>query len=382
MNLLVLCSWYPNSKNSISGVFILEQVKALSCVGIKPVVFYPLDKTIEEGKIQLAFEDGIKTYRANTYFLKNSKISEMNSVRLTLKYLKIIIKENSIQLIHSHVCYPAGFIAAISKKLNYIPYVITEHMSYIASYAKKPYNWILFKYAYKNAEKVITVSKFLQKELQELGFIFNGEVIGNLVNLSDYSICQRDRRKNEFNILFIGLMDKTEIKGLQFFIPALAEYIKNNTQFDIRFNLAGDGVKRKSYENMCQELGIADNCHFYGGVDKSTIPEILKDNDFLVLPSLKETFGSVLIEAMAGGKPVLATNCGGPNEFVNENVGILVERGSIEALKNGIDSMINKYDEFHPEYIRNYVMNNYSYEAVGNKLKTIYNYILRNDGEK
>lgn len=56
----------------------------------------------------------------------------------------------------------------------------------------------------------------------------------------------------------------------------------------------------------------------------------------LVLPSLKETFGSVFIEAMAGGKPVLATNCGRPDEFVNENVGILVDSGSIKALKNGI----------------------------------------------
>lgn len=97
---------------------------------------------------------------------------------------------------------------------------------------------------------------------------------------------------------------------------------------------------------------------------------------FLVLPSIKETFGCVLIEAMACGKPVLATKSGGPNEFVNNNVGILVEPKNEKALEEGIDLIIKRYDTFDPEYIRKYVVDNYSYDIIGQKIRKVYDDIL------
>ncbi|MCS4463563.1 glycosyltransferase [Clostridium botulinum] len=102
----------------------------------------------------------------------------------------------------------------------------------------------------------------------------------------------------------------------------------------------------------------------------------MKRSDFLVLPSIKETFGCVLIEAMACGKPVLATKSGGPNEFVNNNVGILVEPKNEKALEEGIDLIIKRYDTFDPEYIRKYVVDNYSYNIIGQKIRKVYDDIL------
>ncbi len=97
---------------------------------------------------------------------------------------------------------------------------------------------------------------------------------------------------------------------------------------------------------------------------------------FLVLPSVKETFGSVLIEAMAAGKPVLATKCGGPDEFVIKDVGILVEKKSEEALEKGLIYIIENYEKFNSYNIRKYAVENYSYEAIGNQLIDLYNSIL------
>ncbi len=376
MNVLIISSWYPNSKNNISGIFVKEQVKALSMVGIKPIVFYPYDTSIKKRKINVGFEEGIKTYRANSDYIKNTKISRINSLIYTLKFLKRIIKVDSIDLIHSHVCYPSGFAAAYNKRFNGTPYIITEHMSYIKSYSEKKYNRYLFNYSYGNAEKVIPVSKYLNNELLEIGFKFEGEVIGNVVKVAEYFPIKRERKSNEFNILFIGLMDETEIKGLQFFIPALANYIKHNPQYTIKFNLVGDGIEKEKYIELCKKLDIYSKCNFYGALPKEEIPQIISENDFLVLPSLKETFGTVLIEAMAMGKPVLSTMCGGPNEFVNEEVGILVTPGSIEELEYGLEKIIMSYDKFDSNNIRNYVIENFSYDAIGNKLIKIYQSIL------
>lgn len=377
MNLLILASWYPNTENKISGVFIREQAKALLKTSVKPIVFFPNDKTVDKGKIICNVEDGIKVYRANTDYMANSKISRINSLRITLKYLKKVVKEDSIQLIHCHVCYPVGFAALINKKLRKVPYLITEHMSYIESYADKSYNKFLLKHSYGNAETVITVSNFLLEVLKKLELVENGKVIGNVVDTSLYKVNNRHRPEKEYNILFIGLMDKSEVKGLQFFIPALSEYIKSHSNLKIRFNLVGDGIKRKDYEKMSKELGIYENCCFLGNMAKEQIPGIVEKNDFLVLPSLKETFGSVLIEAMAGGIPVLSTRCGGPNEFVKDEVGILVEPGSIKSLISGIDKMINNIDSFNSKTVRDYAINNYSYDAIGNELLSLYNSILK-----
>jgi glycosyltransferase involved in cell wall biosynthesis len=149
-----------------------------------------------------------------------------------------------------------------------------------------------------------------------------------------------------------------------------------NPEFHINFNIIGDGSKREKYEQMCKKFNIDDKCKFYGRVDKTAIPKLIEENDFLILPSIKETFGSVLIESMAGGKPVLATKCGGPQDFVNKKVGILVEPGNKEQLELGIKNMIDNYDHFDFQYIRNYAKDNFNYDSIGKKLKELYISIL------
>ncbi|MCW8000050.1 glycoside hydrolase, partial [Clostridium sp. cpc1] len=201
--------------------------------------------------------------------------------------------------------------------------MITEHSSKVKEYSNKNYNKKLFYFAYKNAQKVITVSNSLKNELKNLGYTFNDEIIGNIVDTNEYYIKDKNQLATGLNGLFIGLMNDNEVKGLQYFLPALQSVFKNYND-NIKFTLIGDGPKRKKYEAMVNELNINNICKFIGEVPKKEIPEYIMNHDFLVLPSVKETFGSVLIEAMAAGKPVLATKCGGPDEFVIKDVGILV----------------------------------------------------------
>lgn len=381
MKILVLASWYPDRINPINGIFIKEQVRALKQVGIIPIVFYPYDKSIKKGKCEKFIEEGIYIYRANTDYLKNTKISKIFSIAKSIKLLNKLVRKNNVDLVHCQVCYTAGFIACIYNKFfNKIPYVITEHSSKVEEFSNKRYNKFLFYRSYKNAKYVITVSKYLALELYKLNFKMKNKVIGNVVDTSSYNIniSSKNNTTNKWNIIFIGLMVESEVKGLQYFIPALSNFMMNNLNYDITFNIVGDGPKRQKYESMCKKLGIYNKCKFYGKVDKSLIPNFIEKNDFLVLPSVKETFGSVLVEAMAGGKPVLATKCGGPEDFVNEKVGILVEPKSKKALEDGLKYIFDNYNNFNPEYIRQYAENNFNYESIGIRLKKLYSEILDN----
>ncbi|WP_163237856.1 glycosyltransferase [Clostridium sp. FAM 1755] len=376
MNILVMSSWYPSKSNLVSGIFVYEQVKALKALGENVIVFYPFDKSIEKGKVVKNIEEDIVVYRSNTDYIKNTKISRINSIIKSVNILSKIIKNEKIDLIHAHVCYIAGIIAAVHNMFyKKTPYIITEHSSKVKEYSNKTYNKKLFYFAYKNAEKVITVSNSLKEELKNLGYTFNNEIIGNIVNTNEYCIKEKSQFTTELKGLFIGLMNDNEVKGLQYFLPALENLLKNYSN-SIKFTFIGDGPKRIKYEAMVKELNINNICNFIGGVPKKDIPKYIMDHDFLVLPSVKETFGSVLIEAMAAGKPVLATKCGGPDEFVTKDVGLLVEKESEEALEKGLIYIIDNYRKFNSYNIRKYAIENYSYEAIGNRLIDLYNSIL------
>ena len=91
-----------------------------------------------------------------------------------------------------------------------------------------------------------------------------------------------------------------------------------------------------------------------------------------VLPSLFETFAAVAAEALASGTPVLATRCGGPEEFITDEVGMLVAPGDEEALYRGLDHMLNNLERYSPEYIQHYAHERFSAERVGEQLHATY----------
>ncbi|WBW99445.1 glycosyltransferase [Oceanirhabdus sp. W0125-5] len=376
MKVLIISSWYPNKNSTINGVFVKEQAKALKDAGINPIVFYPYDDCVQKGEIISCEEEGVLTYRANTSYLRNSKLALLVSIKMSIVFMKKIVKDHSIDIIHSHVCYPTGFIAAVYNKFYKTPFILTEHMSKVREFALKPYNNVLFKYAYNKAQKVLTVSTALLNELKQLGFKFNGEVMGNVVDVSEYSINNNRVYDNKFKIAFIGSL--FEVKGLRYFIPALASFLDENKDYDVEFNIYGDGNQREELEELSRKLNLNHICKFHGRVKKNEIPKKISENNFLVLPSIKETFGSVLIEAMAGGKPVLTTKCGGPQDFVDETRGVLVNPKSIEHLKEGLCNIIETYNEFDNQKIRDFVKENYSYEAIGKKLIEKYQEVLYN----
>jgi len=98
----------------------------------------------------------------------------------------------------------------------------------------------------------------------------------------------------------------------------------------------------------------------------------MRECDFFVLPSFYENFGVVYIEAMACGKPVIATNAGGPKEIVNEDIGVLVPPKDVEALIKAIEYMLDNYQNYSTEKIAQYAKKRFSYEAIGKILDEVY----------
>ena len=115
---------------------------------------------------------------------------------------------------------------------------------------------------------------------------------------------------------------------------------------------------------------------FHGTKAKQEVVECMRQCDFLVSPSLFETFGVVIIETLACGKPVIATRSGGPEEILNKETGILVPQKDIDALANAIDYMLSHHGEYSSEKIARYAHEKFSFQAVGHALDEIYRGLL------
>ncbi|PIU68061.1 MAG: glycosyltransferase family 1 protein, partial [Armatimonadetes bacterium CG07_land_8_20_14_0_80_40_9] len=112
-----------------------------------------------------------------------------------------------------------------------------------------------------------------------------------------------------------------------------------DTQTNIKFLIVGDGPLREELKEQSKDLGIEDEVTFTGS--RQDIPEIMAALDIFVLTSIKEHFGRVVIEAMACGKPVIATNSGAVPEIVEDKVtGILVPPEDSEKLAEAIIELL------------------------------------------
>lgn len=123
---------------------------------------------------------------------------------------------------------------------------------------------------------------------------------------------------------------------------------------------------------MRDQLGLSEQVTFLGRIPHEDIPGLLQRVHAVVSASRTETFGVTLIEALACGKPVVATRSGGPEHFVNETNGLLVPVGDVEALTAALREMVDHYDRYDAASIRAECVERFSEAAIIRQLEQVY----------
>lgn len=237
-------------------------------------------------------------------------------------FFRGILKD--FDIIHAHYAVPQGFLGLLLKYTKRRPLVITVHGSDITLLSRNPVLRPILGAVLKNADNVIAVSTFLKGEVERLG-VPKGrvEVI--------YGGVTTPEKEEAFDpagrvIAFVGGL--VPQKG----VDVLIESFKRIKATDTGLVIVGDGPERKRLEALA--TGVKD-IRFLGR--REGLKGILTKSDVLVLPSREEGFGLVLLEAMALGTPVVATNVGGIPEIVDDGVsGILVEKDNPEQLADAV----------------------------------------------
>lgn len=391
MKLFVIPSWYPSQSNPTGGVFTREQSKAVA--DLHPEV----EVIVSTWGHDSSFMDHrnpkklLNTLRWYTNTPKSAITAEGNfteifspcltwSNRLPFTDIRSLIAANrrnlrtaidlhgKPDLIHAHVSYPGGYIAAELSKEFQIPYLITEHMSpfpfaqYLRNQTLKPE----IRVAFTNAKATMAVSASLAQDIAKFD-LARPVVIPNLVDETVFF--PRDEALGS-RFVFLTLCVMTPQKGIDHLLRTIASWAPSVD--DVEFRIGGAGPKLLEYQTLSEKLGIADRIQWLGPVSRDDVAREFAQCHAYVMPSRHETFGVVFAEAIACGKPVIATRCGGPEGIVNDDNGLLIDIDNQAQLQTAMQTLLEHYDRYSPDVIRADFMSRFSRKAVVDQLMQQY----------
>ena len=257
------------------------------------------------------------------------------------KALEDLLQKEDIDIIHGHYLYPAGAVATeVGKKHNIRTYVTSHGSDMFELYKTQPFMRSPIKKVLRDAYAVFAVSNALKHEIIATGVPGISEktkVYWNSVDVDKFSAKENDSFKKENNledkpiVLFVGnLIKRKNVNSL-----LEAKKIANSDYYLV---IVGDGPQYKKLAKKVKDENIRDVI-FTGA--RNDVEDIIPSCDVLILPSFSESFGLVLIEALACGKPVIGSKVGGITEIINDDVGLFVNPNKISSIARAIDTIVN-----------------------------------------
>jgi len=302
-----------------------------------------------------------------------------------LLYLLSLIRKEDIKLIITYHD-SSDFLGFVLSKIAGVPIISSKRDM---GYNLKTHHILVYKLAGKFFNGIITVSDAVSKIVEKrdhmpahkLHTIYNG------VNCEEYrkKIDIKEKKRGigiNCDSAVVGcIAGLRSIKGIKYFIKASAIVLKKvkDVQFLIIGNDPGEpGYTRKDMEKIACELGIKQNIFFLGKRDD--VAELLSVIDISVLSSLSEGFSNIILESMAAGKPVVATDVGGNPEVVeNGKTGFLVPPADHEALAISIISLLKdkKLAGAMGKEALNRVQTRFSLNKMMQKNEELYDFIIK-----
>lgn len=179
-------------------------------------------------------------------------------------------------------------------------------------------------------------------------------------------------------ILFVGRL--VPVKGLEMLLAAVAQ-LKEQGQ-NVVLDVVGDGPLRNDWMNLSAELGLTGEVHFHGALAMHKVALHMQSCHIFCLPSVRESGGAVLLEAMACARPVIALNFGGPVDIVSAQVGALLSMNNPEQVTADLAATLGDILK-HPqawkirgETGRTLIENRYSWPAKISEAHNIYRKVL------
>lgn len=376
IKILYLVDGYP-SRDSYANIFIKNQITLIREAGFNVGVLIIDIRSIRKIRrfgFYKEISEGIPLYKLSIPWGPLFKILGQNIANyLALKLFKKVLSDfGQPDIIHSHFGEMGILGAALKLKYN-IPLIITEHGSIMlpSKYSHKRKQRVVRK-AYRFCDKLIAVSDYLAKHIKSPS-IPEVIVIPNFIpNYFFVDASFKSVNKNK-RVISVGNLQKN--KRFDMTISVFARICERVN--DISLIIIGKGPCYNELVKLTKEKKIDDKVFFYQHVPNTEMPKYYRESLCFILLSEYETFGVSIAEALACGIPAIATKCGGPEEIITSDNGLLVPVNDEQAAYEAILNMYYNHGKYNPHMLSADIRARFGQDNFLSKITEVYHSILK-----
>ncbi len=359
MKLLTFSTLFPNAEQPNHGIFVETRLRYLVASGqvesrvVAPVPWFPFkgERFGHYGALARvpARESRHGLSIVHPRYIVLPKVGMLGTPMMMAQASKgaigrILDEGYDFDVIDAHYFYPDGVAAVMLGKYFNKPVTITARGTDINLIPRMALPRKMILWAANNAKGCITVCNALKDEMVQLGVAPHRITpLRNGVDLQRFAPGDRQAARaalglTHFTLLSVGLLDVR--KGHDLVIKALLRLP------DVRLLIAGTGPEKRALETLAQSIGVQDRVTFLGGVPQVELSAYYNAADALVLASSREGWANVLLESMACGTPVVASNVWGTPEVVAApEAGRLMDARTPEALASAVSMLRADYPD-------------------------------------
>lgn len=360
---VVFSSLFPNATQPQAGVFIRERMfrvgRQLPLAVVAPVPWFPLQGWLRRWRPhfrpdvpRFEIQNGVEVFHPR-FFSFPGAFKGLDGFFLALGSLATLWRlrrEGRLDVLDAHFGYPDGYAAALAGRWLAIPVSITmrgTELRHAASATLRP----KLLAALQRARRVFSVSASLKALAVSLG-IAEGKirVVGNGVDTTKFHPVARGEARARLGLLpgepvLVTVGGLTERKGFHRVIELLPRLRQSfpGLRYLVVGGASAEGDWGPRLRDQVRELGLQDAVHFLGTVQPEELKWVLGAADVFVLATRNEGWANVILEAMACGLPVIATDVGGNREVVcRPDLGTVVPFGAPEALHQALEAALSR----------------------------------------
>lgn len=288
-------------------------------------------------------------------------------------------RERPFDLIHAHFIYPDGVVAGRIGAALGVPVMTSEHAFWTPWLADKPGVRAQVESVLPHIQLIAPVSQFLGENVTNfLQGRVPTEVLPNVVDDEVFYPAARTRHRRE--LLYVGLI--RGFKRIDVLLRAL--FIVRQTLPDVRLRILSANAfrayarDRRDMHQLIASLELQSAVEVVNGADPPAVAEAMRRCTVVAVCSTRrETFCSVAAEALACGTPLVVTRCGGPEEFVGPDDGVMVEADDPAAFARGILTALDRNGSFDAAAISSRIVSRFGREAWCERAMALYGRIAR-----
>jgi glycosyltransferase involved in cell wall biosynthesis len=378
-HILFISSWYPSPSTS-EGTFVELHLLALQSRGCKCAILLNGETTFgnyvkagfDKAKLlnfrkrdDITFVDNLAFHKRPLRFAKDP-IAERkeNILNASVKNLKTYISAHGKpDVIFHHGIFDYTYISAHLSEVFGIPIWYMENSPNIEEDFFPCANPFTSdeerKNFVQNVDRRFAVTNAYVVKMERI-FKAPFELVPNVITDDFFVSNPKPRSKKPFVFCNVAIMDSRKRQDL--IIEAFAEAFGGDDNY--RLVIAGDGKLKQSLIDLVQKLNVSAQVDIPGYLNRDEVKDLLDRSNAFVLASRAETFGVVVIEAMARGIPTISSNIDGTKEIINSTNGIVFEEGSKQGLTAAFRQLVLNYDIYDPKKIVEDVKSRFGPDAV------------------